>query len=153
MVQAVDRMVQRGAVQTWGGQQFFVVNGIQPLGNWAHLRQDAVGPFDQLDLLALAFDTKARLASALGNLALVAHQRGDLLRRIRRAVAKQTVQQKHIEKTHGLGGDTDGLKRVQVHQPYFHVLHAPLAQCMQRPLAGVDRALGADRAVELVLDL
>ncbi len=73
--------------------------------------------------------------------------------RIRRAVAKQTVQQKHIQKTHGLGGDTDGLKRVQVHQPHFHVLHAPLAQRMQRPLAGVDRALGADRAVELVLDL
>ena len=140
-------------MQTWGGQPFFVVNGIQPLGNRAHLGEDAVGPFDQLDLLALALDTKAGFASALGYLALVTHQRGDFVRRIRRAVAKQTVQQKHIQKTHGLGGDTDGLKRVQVHQPHFHVLHAPLTQRMQRPLAGVDRALGTDRAVELVLDL
>jgi hypothetical protein len=94
-------------------------------------------------LLALALDPETGLATALSDLTLVAHQGGDFVRRVRRAVAEQAMQQKHIQKAHGLGGDADGLKRVQVHQPYFDVLHAALAQRMQRTLSGVDGALGA----------
>ena len=38
-------------------------------------------------------------------------------------------------------------------QAHLDVLDAALAQRVQRPLAGADHALRADRAVELVLDL
>jgi hypothetical protein len=47
----------------------------------------------------------------------------------------------------------DRQEGVQVHAAHFDVFDAALAQGVQRPLATVDDALGADRAVELVLDL
>ena len=63
------------------------------------------------------------------------------------------MQQEQVEETHGFGVDAHVQEGVQVHQAHFHVLHATLAQCMQRALAGGDHALGTDGAVELVLDL
>ena len=63
------------------------------------------------------------------------------------------MQQKDIEQTQGGRADAHRLKRVQVQQTHLHVLHTPFTQGMQWPLAGVDHPLGADGAVELVLDL
>ena len=63
------------------------------------------------------------------------------------------MQQKHVEKTHGLAVDAHDLKRVQVHQSHFHVFHTALTQCMQRALASKGDALGANGAVKLVFNL
>ena len=50
-------------------------------------------------------------------------------------------------------GDADGGERIEVHRADLDVLHATLAQGVQRPLAREDDALRADGAVELILDL
>ena len=63
------------------------------------------------------------------------------------------MQEKDIEEAAGLRGDADRRERIEVHQAHLHVLDAALAQRAQRPLAGIDAALHADLAVELVLDL
>jgi hypothetical protein len=63
------------------------------------------------------------------------------------------VQQEDVEKAHGLGVDAHRLEGVEVHAAHLDVFDAALAQRVQRALAGVDHALGADGAVELVLDL
>ena len=66
---------------------------------------------------------------------------------------EQAVQQEHVENAHGRRVDADREERVEVHQPHLDVLDPALAQCVQRPLARTDAALGPDGAVELVFDL
>jgi hypothetical protein len=63
------------------------------------------------------------------------------------------VQQEDVDEARRVGVDAHRLEGVEVHAAHLDVLDAALAQRVQRPLAGMDHALGADRAVELVLDL
>ena len=63
------------------------------------------------------------------------------------------MQQEDVQEPNRFRRDADGAERVEVHGAHLDVLHAALAQCVQRPLARPDHALWADRAVELVLDL
>src|SRR5467141_4267655 len=84
---------------------------------------------------------------------LVAPYCGDLLRRVGRAVCEQAVQQEQVEEAAGRRPDADRAERIEVHQAHFDVLDAAAAQGVQRALPGVDAALGADAAVELVFDL
>mmetsp|Transcript_49007 Transcript_49007/g.115102 ORF Transcript_49007/g.115102 Transcript_49007/m.115102 type:complete len:356 (+) Transcript_49007:1851-2918(+) len=116
--------------------------------------QDVGGPVRQRARAALpVLQQQARLAAMAGDAMLVAGVGRDLLGRVPGAVAVQAMQQEGIEHPHRVGADADRLEGVEVHQPHLDVLDAALAQRMQRPLAGADHALGADGAVELVLDL
>ena len=121
--------------------------------NRCALRDQLGAPLGQTDLLATALKLQAGLAAARSHPVLVARQRGDFLRRVGRAVGQQAVQQKHIEKTHGVGGDADRHKRIQVHQPHFDIFHTAFAQRMQGPLAGENHAFRPDGAVKLVFNL
>src|SRR5271154_5266072 len=88
-----------------------------------------------------------------GGALLVADYVSEFLRRVRWAVAKQTVQQKHIEKADRGGCDRNGHEGVEVHEPYFDVLDAAITQRMQRALTRPYDTLWPDGAVELVFDL
>ena len=78
---------------------------------------------------------------------------GVVLRRVERARRQQGVQHEHVEEAHRLARDADRLERIEVHAAQLDVLHAALAQRMQRPLARTDDAFRPHHAVELVLDL
>ncbi len=110
-------------------------------------------PCREGDLVAASFELQARLAAAQRDRLLVAAERRDLLWRVVGALVEQAVQEEDVEKAHGARADADGDKRIEVHEPDLDILDAALAQRVQRPLAAPDAALGADRAVELVLDL
>src|SRR5690242_3528715 len=84
---------------------------------------------------------------------LVACERSDFLRRVRRAVAEQAVQQEDVEKPDHGSSDAYGFERIEIHATHLDVLDAPLPQRVQRSLPRADDALGPDRAVELVFDL
>ena len=129
------------------------MRGVQRGGDRRALRQHLRGPVHQQHALALALEPQAGLAPAFGRLVLVVLEFGNFRRGVGRAVGQQAVQQEHVEQAHGLRRDAHGLERVEVHQAHLDVLHAALAQRMQRTLATAHRALGADGAVELVLDL
>ena len=147
----VAQRLARGAHRLGMGRA--AVRGIEPLGDRRALLDQLQAPVDQRHRLAAAAQRQARLAAARGRQVLVVREVGDLLRRVVGTVAQQAVQQEHVEEAHRLGVDAHGLEGIEVHEPDLDVLHAALAQRMQRALAGVDHALGADRAVELVLDL
>jgi hypothetical protein len=77
-------------------------------------------------------------------------QRQDLGRRSG-GFGEQAVREKDVGPHHAR--DADRAEGIEVHQARLDVLDAALTQRVQRPLAGADDPLGADRAVELVLDL
>jgi hypothetical protein len=103
--------------------------------------------------LAVARKHEARLASARRDAVLVARDRGDLGRRVGRALGEQAIKQEDVEEAAGRRGDADRRERVEVHEAHLDILDAALAQGVERTLAGADAPLRADLAVELVLDL
>ena len=148
-----DRRARRPRRRRASPYRARVVRRIERGGDRRALREHLAAPVDERRLAAPAFEPQSRLAAARGDALLVASERGDLLRRVRRAVAQQAMQQVHVEQVHRCGHDADGQERVEVHEPHLDVLDAALAQRVQRPLALADAALRPDRAVELVLDL
>ena len=84
---------------------------------------------------AAALEHQAGLAAEGRGLVLVAAQRGNLLRRVGRAVGEQAMQQEDIEEADVLRRDADRHEGIEVEQPHFDVFDAALAQRMQRPLA------------------
>src|SRR5207302_8551528 len=129
------------------------VRPIERRGERRALGEDLAAPSGQPTLLGVAVELQARLAAAQRDALLVAPHRGNLLRRVGRAVGEQAVQQEHVEQAAGRRPDADRAERIEVHQAYFDVLDAAAAQGVQRALARVDAAFGADAAVEFVLDL
>ncbi len=115
--------------------------------------QDLAAPLHQRHAAARALQAQPGLAAALGREVLVALEGSDLGGGVGRAVRQQAVQQEHVQQPHGRRLDAHRREGIEVHEPHLHVLHAAVAQRVQRTLAGAHGALGADGAVELVLDL
>ena len=84
---------------------------------------------------------------------LIARKRCYFCGRVGRAVGKQAMQQKNIEKAHGRCRDAYRHKWIEIHQPHFNIFDTAFAQRVQRTLALKDHALGANGAVKLILNL
>ena len=157
--QHAGRGQQGGVVQgllrgLHGGLVAIAAQGfVQRAGQRGQLAQHLGGPVGQRHFHAAAGKLEARLAAALGHQMLVALERFDFGGAVGRAVAEQAVQQEHIQKAHGLLVYAHGQEGIEVHQPHFHVFHAARAQSVQRALARLDHALGANGPVELVFNL
>ena len=126
---------------------------VQRRGDRLAAGHDLGAPLGQRNQFTAAFQQQTGFAAARRGAVLVARQLGNLFPGVRRAVAQQAMQQKHVEKTQCRRADADALERVQIHAAHLDVFDAALAQRVQRALAAVDHALRADRSVELVLDL
>ena len=63
------------------------------------------------------------------------------------------MREEHVQHPGRVRVDAHIQEGIEVHATHFHVLHATLAQSVQRTLTAADHALGTDGAVELVFDL
>ncbi len=126
---------------------------VEPRGDRGALGEDLAQPVDQQHLDAAALQLQAGLAAAGGHALLVAAELGNLVGRVERALVEQAVQQEDVDHAHRGRRDAGRHERIEVHAAHLDVLDAAFAQRVQRALAREDHALGADGAVELVLDL
>src|SRR2546426_115707 len=150
VVESAQRLQRAGEGIAMGAAAMRLV---QRLGDRRAFGQYLAAPLNQLELIRISLQLQSRLPPAQRDALLVAPYRGDLLRGVGRAVGEQAVQQEQVEEAAGRRPDADRAERVEVHQAHFDVLDAALAQRVERALPGIDAALGADGAVELVLDL
>src|SRR2546427_11131963 len=103
-------------------------------------------PVNHLELIWIFLQLKSRLPPAQRDALLVAPYRGDLLRRVGRAVGEQAVQQEQVEEAAGRRPDADRAERIEVHQAHFDVPDAAPAPGGQGAPPGADtapRAAGA----------
>ena len=107
-----------------------VVGGVQRSGDGGEGGQQLGAPVHQRNLAPCPLQAQARLPATGGGAVLVVRQFGDFLWCVRRAVGQQAVQQEHVDKTHGLCGDTHRHKRVEVEQAHLDVFHTPFTQRM-----------------------
>src|SRR5215469_6247554 len=126
------------------------LGAIERLGDRTAVGQHFARPLDEWRLFTVANEPQSRLATAGCDSKLVLADGAQLLGCVRRAVAKQTVQQEDVEKAQRRRGDANRHERIEIHQTHLDVLDAAVAQCVERSLAWPDYALRADRAVELV---
>src|SRR3989304_6914910 len=129
------------------------MRGVQRRGDRLPPGEHLAAPFEERHLLRPSYEAHARLAAARGGTQYVTRHDVELLRGIRRTVAKQAMQEKDVEKAHRVRRDADRAEWIEVHHAHLDVLDAALAQGMQGPLARAQGALRPERAGELVFDL
>ena len=103
------------------------VRSVERRGDRPAFGEQPAGPFAQLHVLMVSVQAQPRLATARGDPLLVASDGCDLPRRIRRALALQTMEKEYIEEPHRFRVDADRAERIEVHGADLDVLHATLA--------------------------
>nr|GEU28338.1 hypothetical protein [Tanacetum cinerariifolium] len=126
---------------------------VEQRGDRADAFEQFRAPLLQADGAVVVLEHQARTAAFLDGAGKVGRVALAFLRRDGRAVLERAEQQEGVQQAAGLHADAHRLERVHVHAAHLDVLHAARAQRLDRPLAGLDHALGADGGVVLVFDL
>ena len=129
------------------------VTVVEQLADAAHLLEQLPGPYLQLVRPAVEVQRQAGLAPAARDPDVVPVQ--FLLRRAPdgRALLEHAQRGEGLEEAHLVLVDADGIEHADVERAHLDVLDSRTRQCPGRSLARTRRALWADEAVVLVLDL
>ena len=109
---------------------------IDGIGEQFHLIDDLRAPLHQADLGIAALQLQAGLTPARCHALLVAAERGNLLGRVRRAVAQKALHQEQVDEAHGRRFDAHRHERVEVDAAHLDVFDAALTQRVQRRSPG-----------------